>query len=94
MLVALLSSQYDRFAALAEAWLAQGAAAFGIFQDGRPLVYWPAGHRLARPSLLEPILHGGNEVGELRIAGVSGSAGRGAPEGGCGADQLYVAARR
>jgi sigma-B regulation protein RsbU (phosphoserine phosphatase) len=74
MLVALLSSQYDRFADLAEAWLAQGAAAFGIFQDGRPLVYWPAGHRLTRPSMLTPILQGGKEVGELRVAGMNGLA--------------------
>jgi phosphoserine phosphatase RsbU/P len=35
MLVALLSSQYARFAALAEAWLALGATAFGIWQDGQ-----------------------------------------------------------
>jgi sigma-B regulation protein RsbU (phosphoserine phosphatase) len=72
MLVALLSSQYARFAALAEAWLAQGATAFGIFQDGRPLVYWPSGHRLTRPSLITPIMQGDEEVGDLRVAGITG----------------------
>jgi sigma-B regulation protein RsbU (phosphoserine phosphatase) len=72
MLVTLLSSQYARFATLAEAWLAQGANAFGVFQDGRPLVYWPAGHRLAKPSLTAPIVHNGEEIGDLRVAGASG----------------------
>lgn len=74
MLVALLSSQYARFAALAEAWLAMGATAFGVYQDGRPLVYWPAGHRLARPSLIGTITRGSQELGDLRIAGLSGVA--------------------
>ncbi|NTU78089.1 MAG: SpoIIE family protein phosphatase [Chloroflexales bacterium] len=74
MLVALLSSQYARFAALAEAWLAMGATAFGVCQDGRPLVYWPAGHRLAKPSILAPIMRGDMELGDLRVAGLSGMA--------------------
>lgn len=72
MLVALLSSQYARFSALAEAWLAQGATAFGICQDERPLVYWPAGHRLAKPSIVVPIMSGEKELGDLRVAGLSG----------------------
>jgi phosphoserine phosphatase RsbU/P len=72
MLVALLSSQYQRFAAIAEAWLAQGASAFGVFQDGRPLVYWPAGHRLARPSLTVSITRDDQEIADLRVAGISG----------------------
>ena len=74
MLVALLSSQYARFSALAEAWLAQGATAFGIFQDGRPLVYWPSGHRLTRPSITVPITRGDEELADLRVAGMSGIA--------------------
>jgi sigma-B regulation protein RsbU (phosphoserine phosphatase) len=74
MLVALLSSQYARFTALAEAWLAQGASAFGVFQDSRPLIYWPAGHRLARPSLTAPITHNEEEIADIRVAGVSGMA--------------------
>lgn len=74
MLVALLSSQYTRFAALAEAWLTMGATAFGVCQDGRPLVYWPAGHRLAKPSLIAPIMRGDQEIGDLRVAGLSGMA--------------------
>lgn len=74
MLVALLSSQYARFAALAEAWLALGATAFGVWQDGRPLVYWPAGHRLAKPSVIAPIMRGDQELGDLRVAGLNGVA--------------------
>ncbi len=74
MLVALLSSQYARFAALAESWLALGATAFGVCQDGRPLVYWPAGHRLAKPSLVAPIMRGDQELGDIRVAGISGIA--------------------
>ncbi|NNJ11065.1 SpoIIE family protein phosphatase [Chloroflexales bacterium ZM16-3] len=72
MLVTLLSSQYKRFAAIAEAWLAQGASAFGVFQDGRPLVYWPAGHRLAMPSITAPITKDDEEIADLRVAGISG----------------------
>jgi phosphoserine phosphatase RsbU/P len=72
MLVSLLSSQYARFTALAEAWLAQGASAFGVFQDGRPLVYWPSGHRLAKPSITVPITHSDEEIADLRVAGISG----------------------
>jgi sigma-B regulation protein RsbU (phosphoserine phosphatase) len=72
MLVTLLSSQYQRFAAIAEAWLAQGASAFGVFQEGRPLVYWPSGHRLARPSITVPITRNDEEIADLRVAGVSG----------------------
>lgn len=74
MLVALLSSQYARFSALAEAWLAQGATAFGVYQDDRPLVYWPAGHRLAKSTLVAPITGENKELGDLRVAGLSGPA--------------------
>lgn len=74
MLVALLSSQYARFTALAEAWLALGATAFGVSQEDRLLAYWPAGHRLARPSMVASIRIGDEELGDLRVAGVSGIA--------------------
>ncbi len=74
LLVSLLSSQYQRFATIAEAWLAQGASAFGIFQDGRPLVYWPSSHRLARPSLSAPIMQDEQPVADLRVAGITGMA--------------------
>jgi phosphoserine phosphatase RsbU/P len=74
MLVALLSSQYARFSALAESWMALGATAFGIYQDGRPLVYWPAGHRLAKANLVAPVVSGDQELGDLRVAGLSGQA--------------------
>lgn len=74
MLVALLSSQYQRFSTLAESWLALGATAFGICQDGQPLVYWPAGHRLAKPSLVASIMCGDEELGDIRVTGLSGAA--------------------
>jgi sigma-B regulation protein RsbU (phosphoserine phosphatase) len=74
MLVSLLSSQYGRFSALAEAWLALGASAFGVCQDGRPIRYWPSAHRLARPSIAAPIMRGDEELGELRVTGISGIA--------------------
>jgi phosphoserine phosphatase RsbU/P len=74
MLVSLLSSQYARFVGLAESWLALGATAFGVSQDDRLLAFWPAGHRLARPSMAASIRIGDEEFGELRVAGVSGIA--------------------
>ncbi|MFQ3664371.1 MAG: SpoIIE family protein phosphatase [Chloroflexaceae bacterium] len=74
MLVTLLNSQYARFAALAESWLSLGATAFGIYQDGHPLIYWPTSHRLMRPSLMAPILRGDEELGEIRVTGVNGEA--------------------
>lgn len=75
MLVSILSSQYARFAALAESWLALGASAFGVWQDGRPIVYWPSSHRLTIPSLRAPlIMQGTEEIGELRVAGITGTA--------------------
>lgn len=74
MLVAILSSQYARFSALAESWIALGATAFGVYQDGRPLVYWPAGHRLAKPSIVVSVMGGDQELGDLRVAGLSGPA--------------------
>lgn len=74
MLVTLLSTQYSRFSNLAEAWLSLGATAFGIYQDGRPLVYWPAGHQLTRPSIIAPICRGDQELGDIRIAGLAGLA--------------------
>ncbi|PDW02374.1 PP2C family protein-serine/threonine phosphatase [Candidatus Viridilinea mediisalina] len=72
MLVALLSSQYARFKALADAWIAMGATAFGVSQEDYLLAYWPAGHLLARPSLRAPIMLEDEELGELRVAGLHG----------------------
>ncbi|MEF3273690.1 MAG: SpoIIE family protein phosphatase [Chloroflexus sp.] len=70
MLVSLLSSQYDRIQALAEAWLAQGAQAFGIFERGRALAYWPSGQRLLPADLSAPIHYYDQIVGELRLSGI------------------------
>lgn len=72
MLVALLSSQYQRFKALADAWMAMGATAFGVSQEDYLLAYWPAGHLLVRPSLRAPMMLADEELGELRVAGLQG----------------------
>ncbi|WP_298819637.1 PP2C family protein-serine/threonine phosphatase [Chloroflexus sp.] len=70
MLVSLLSSQYNRIQALAEAWLAQGAQAFGVFEQGRALAYWPAGQRLLPADLSAAIYCYNEVVGELRLSGI------------------------
>ncbi|MCU0489986.1 MAG: SpoIIE family protein phosphatase [Chloroflexaceae bacterium] len=72
MLVALLSSQYARFTTLAQAWLSSGATSFGVYQQGRPLAYWPIGQKLAQPSLTVPIQVGSEVVGDVRVSGVHG----------------------
>ncbi len=76
MLVALLSSQYARFAAVAEAWLAMGATSFGIWQNGHPVAYWPAGARLYQASQVEPIRIGDQVVADIRVSGLSGPVAR------------------
>ncbi len=74
MLISLLSSQYHRIQAIAEAWLAQGATSFGVFVDGRPLAYWPTGQRLLDADLTAAIQLYDNVVGELRLSGLTSDA--------------------
>jgi len=76
MLVSVLSSQYPRFQALAEAWLAHGAQTFGIYEHGRPLACWPAGQRLLTPDLTAAIYRYDEIVGELRLTGLRNEAAR------------------
>lgn len=76
MLVALLSSQYMRFVALAEAWLAMGATSFGVWKDERPLAHWPTGSKLRQASLIVPLEVDDKIVGELRVSGLNSLAAR------------------
>ncbi|MBO9373535.1 MAG: SpoIIE family protein phosphatase [Chloroflexus sp.] len=76
MLVSVLSSQYPRFQALAEAWLAHGAQTFGIYEHGRPLACWPAGQRLLTPDITAAIYRYDEVVGELRLTGLRNEAAR------------------
>ncbi len=72
MLVMLVSSQYARFDALAQAWLAAGASSFSVWQDGRILAQWPAGRRLETSGLVANIAVDEHVIGELRITGMDG----------------------
>ncbi|MEO7912488.1 MAG: stage II sporulation protein E, partial [Roseiflexaceae bacterium] len=73
MLASMIDTQYAQFAALAEAWLATGAAAFGIWSNGRALVCWPAEGQLVHPGIVAPIRVGGGVIGDLRVAGIQGA---------------------
>jgi sigma-B regulation protein RsbU (phosphoserine phosphatase) len=70
MLAAMLDTQYPQFAALAESWLAMGAAAFGVWSNGCALACWPADGQLAQPGIVAPIRVGGGVMGDLRVAGL------------------------
>ncbi|WP_322494973.1 PP2C family protein-serine/threonine phosphatase [Chloroflexus sp.] len=72
MLVSFLSSQYNRIQALAEAWLAQGAQAFSVYERGRLLASWPDGQRILPPDLTAPITRYDDIVGELHLSGLRG----------------------
>src|SRR5690349_14367518 len=74
MLAALLDTQYAQFAGLAEAWLAMGASAFGVWSNGRALVCWPAEGLLLHPGIVAPIRVGGGVIGDLRVVGIQGAA--------------------
>lgn len=73
MLAAMLDTQYAQFAALAEAWLALGAAAFGVWSNGRALACWPAEGQLVHPGIVAPIRVGGGVIGDLRVVGIQGA---------------------
>src|ERR1700752_4635666 len=74
MLAAMLNTQYAHFAALAEAWLAMGAAAFGVWSNDRPLACWPTEGQLTHPGIIAPIRVGGGIMGDLRVTGMSDPA--------------------
>jgi sigma-B regulation protein RsbU (phosphoserine phosphatase) len=74
MLAAMLDAQYAQLAALAEAWLDVGAAAFGIWSNGRALVCWPPEGQLQHPGIVAPIRVGGGVIGDLRVVGIQGAA--------------------
>lgn len=70
MLVMLLSSQYLRFNALAEAWLAMGASSFSVVCDERVLAQWPTGRRHEQAQLRAAVRIDDEIVGELQVTGI------------------------
>ncbi len=76
MLAAFIQVHYARFTTLAEAWLANGATTFGIWQKGQLLAGWPAGNKPDQPGLVMPICVGDQVIGDVRISGMPGSAAR------------------
>lgn len=76
MPISFLSSQYNRIQILAEAWLAQGAQAFSVYERGRLLASWPDGQRMLPPDLTAPITRYNDVVGELHLSGLRGEMAR------------------
>lgn len=76
MPISFLSSQYNRIQILAEAWLAQGAQAFSVYERGRLLASWPDGQRILPPDLTAPITRYNDVVGELHLSGLRGEMAR------------------
>jgi sigma-B regulation protein RsbU (phosphoserine phosphatase) len=56
-------------ASLAQAWLRAGATSFGIWEDDLPLMVWPAEQLPREGGLVASIHVGGENAGELRVAG-------------------------
>ncbi len=73
-LAAVVSSRRPLFKSLGEAWLAGGAHAFGVWNQGQLLAQWPANVIQPSADIVAPIRVGGKMVGELRVAGCSGPA--------------------
>jgi phosphoserine phosphatase RsbU/P len=66
-----------RLAILAEAWLSSGATAYGLWEDGHPLVQWPDqanGLRDSMSPVVIPVYMEGASALELRVAGVDCAA--------------------
>lgn len=70
MLAHVIANHYRQFSAIAEAWLAAGAATFEIWKNERPLARWPLERAILPHSLIAPILLGRTVVGDLRITGL------------------------
>lgn len=76
MLSAFIQAHYARFTTLADAWLANGATAFGVWQKGQPLAGWPTASKTSQPGLVMPICVGDQVIGDVRVAGLHGPAAR------------------
>lgn len=74
VLAVILDTHYAQFATLAEAWLGMGAAAFGVWSNGRTLACWPAEGQLSHAGIVAPLRVGGGVMGDLRVVGVDGIA--------------------
>jgi serine phosphatase RsbU (regulator of sigma subunit) len=68
----LLDAHRAQLDVLASAWLASGAAAFGVWSNGSVLQRWPEGASLTASWLVAPIKVNEQTVGELRVSGLTG----------------------
>ncbi|GAB4214565.1 MAG: PP2C family protein-serine/threonine phosphatase [Roseiflexaceae bacterium] len=76
MMIQPLTAHYPAFAALADAWLAAGACAFGIWKGQRLVAQWPADRPPEPGGIAAPVLICGATVAELRVAGLNTPAAR------------------
>ncbi len=70
MLPDVLAGQQAHLAALAEAWLGDGATSVSVWTEGCPAAYWPAEHPPAAPTLRAPITMGGATLGDWAVEGL------------------------
>lgn len=69
MLETILESQSSQITTLAQAWLAQGATSFALWEDDRRLACWPPNADPADPGLIAKVQVSLITVGELRVTG-------------------------
>jgi phosphoserine phosphatase RsbU/P len=74
MLPPVFERNFEQIALLAQAWIHSGAQAFGIFSGDQLLAGWPAGAKGYIGSIAAQIRAGDTLIGEVRAAGVNGSA--------------------
>ena len=73
MLTNTLTTLQAQLATLADSWLRAGAMAFGVWKDEQMLAQWPDEHQPQLGSIVVPIQVENEVVGNLHVAGVSGS---------------------
>ncbi len=74
MLSILLDSHRNQFNAIANAWLAAGATAFGVWHDERLVHLWPEGIAAPKPTLMITMRSGKTPLGELGVVGLEDGA--------------------
>jgi sigma-B regulation protein RsbU (phosphoserine phosphatase) len=73
-LTSLLAAHRSHLASLDQAWLAQGAASYGVWDiEGAAVANWPEAASPPGPGLSAPLRVGGTVLGELRLSGLSGA---------------------
>jgi phosphoserine phosphatase RsbU/P len=70
LLAELLDNLFSPLDVMAEAWLASGAKAVSLWNSNGLVASWPAGAPDFKPDLTEKITLTGDEIGELRVAGL------------------------